>query len=744
MASRYGSFPILVETYRECLADVFDLPALREVLGGIARREIRVHRVETAAATPMASSLLFDYVAAYMYEGDAPLAERRAQALTLDRDLLRELLGQEELRELLDPAALDETELGLQALLDERKAGSVDQVADLLRRLGDLAEDEVAARTRGGPPAAREWLETLSATRRAIVVRIGGQPRWIAVEDAGRYRDATGTPPPQGIPIAFLGPTHDALGGLLARWARTHGPFLGVEPARRWGLPAGIVADALGRLADAGTVLLGEFRPGGAEREWCDPEVLRVLRRRSLARLRREVEPVEPTAFARFLPAWQGVAPVPIPGAEHAAPLRGQAAMERLADVVDQLAGVPIPASVLERDVLPARVPGYQARLLDELGAQGEVAWIGCGPLGRDDGRVALFRPGRGDVLRAALVASRAGVAERPSGPRHAAIRDLLARRGASFYREIFAAAGGGSDREVLDALWDLVWAGDVTNDTFGPLRALRWKRPGRDRRPRPGRLSTLGPPEAAGRWSLVEPDPGIGDVGEGPTPAAPVATQRLHALARVLLERHGIVTREAVMAEGVEGGFAAIYPVLRALEESGRIRRGYFVDGLGAAQFALAGAIDRLRAGRDGEGGAPRVDLLAAADPAQPYGAALAWPRRDDADRRPFQRAAGAYVVLVDGAPVLYLERGGSSLVTFPAAADAERLGRALAALRVLVVDGRVRELVVSRVDGDPVGPTGAWRDRLVAAGFVAGYRGMALRPATAHGPDMHARVER
>ena len=744
VASRYGSFPILVETYRECLADVFDLPALRGVLGGIARREIRVHRVETAAATPMASSLLFDYVAAYMYEGDAPLAERRAQALTLDRDLLRELLGQEELRELLDPAALDETELGLQALLDERKAGSVDQVADLLRRLGDLAEDEVAARTRGGPPAAREWLETLSATRRAIVVRIGGQPRWIAVEDAGRFRDATGTPPPQGTPIAFLGPTHDALGGLLARWARTHGPFLSTEPARRWGLPAGIVADALGRLADAGTVLLGEFRPGGAEREWCDPEVLRVLRRRSLARLRREVEPVEATAFARFLPAWQGVSPVPIPGAEPAAPLRGQAALERLAEVVDQLAGVPIPASVLERDVLPARVPGYQPRLLDELGAQGEVAWIGCGPLGRDDGRVALFRPGRGDVLRGGLVASRAGVAEQPSGPRHAAIRDLLARRGASFYREIFAAAGGGVDRDVLDALWDLVWAGEVTNDTFGPLRALRWKRPGKDRRPRPGRLTTLGPPEAAGRWSLVEPGPGSGDIGEAPTPAASVATQRLHALARALLERHGIVTREAVMAESVEGGFAAVYPVLRALEESGRIRRGYFIDGLGAAQFALAGAIDRLRASRDGEGSAPRIDLLAAADPAQPYGAALAWPRRDDADRRPFQRAAGAYVVLVDGAPVLYLERGGSGLVTFPAAADAERLSRALAALRVLVVDGRLRELVVSKVDGEPVGPTGAWRDRLVAAGFVPGYRGMALRPTTAHGPDMHARAER
>jgi ATP-dependent Lhr-like helicase len=747
VASRYGSFPILVETYRECLADVFDLPALGEVLGGIARREIRVHRVETPAATPMASSLLFDYVAAYMYEGDAPLAERRAQALTLDRDLLRELLGQEELRELLDPAALDETELGLQALRDDRKAGSVDQVADLLRRLGDLSEDEVAARTRGGPPAAREWLETLAATRRAIVVRIGGEPRWIAVEDAGRYRDATGAQPPQGTPIAFLGATQDALGGLLARWARTHGPFLAVEPARRWGLPAGIVADALGRLADAGTLLLGEFRPGGAEREWCDPEVLRVLRRRSLARLRREVEPVEAAAFARFLPAWQGVTPVPAPGTERPSPLLGQAALERLAEVVDQLAGVPVPASVLERDVLPARIPGYQPRLLDELGALGEVAWIGCGPLGRDDGRVALFRPGRGDVLRAALLASRAAVAERAPGPRHAAIRDFLARRGASFYREVFAAAGGGTDRDVLDALWDLVWAGEVTNDTFAPLRALRWKRPSGGLRPRPGRLAALGPPEAAGRWSRVEPGEPVGDGGsERPVAATggvtvPSATQRLHALALALLDRHGVLTREAVIAEGVEGGFAGIYPVLRALEESGRIRRGYFVDGLGAAQFALAGAIDRLRAVRDPEAAAPRLDLLAAADPAQPYGAALAWPRRDASDRRPFQRAAGAYVALVDGIPVLYLERGGRGLVTFPAADDPERLGPALAALRMLLADGRLRELVVSRVDGEPVGPASRWRDRLAAGGFAAGYRGMALRAADARGADPRSR---
>ncbi|HEY5495189.1 MAG TPA: hypothetical protein VIK16_00890, partial [Candidatus Limnocylindrales bacterium] len=428
------------------------------------------------------------------------------------------------------------------------------------------------------------------------------------------------------------------------------------------------------------------------------------------------------------------------PGTERPAPLRDQAALERLAEVVDQLAGVPIPASVLERDVLPARVPGYQPRLLDELGALGEVAWIGCGPLGRDDGRVALFRPGRGDVLRAALAASRAAAADRASGPRHAAIRDLLTRRGASFYREVFGAARGGTDREVLDALWDLVWAGEVTNDTFAPLRALRWKRPGGDRRPRPGRLATLGPPEAAGRWSRVEPGEPVGDGGSARIPApsrvagaegltAPSATRGLHALALALLDRHGVLTREAVIAEGVEGGFAGIYPVLRALEEAGRIRRGYFVDGLGAAQFALAGAIDRLRTVRDPGAVTPRVDLLAAADPAQPYGAALAWPRRDASDRRPYQRAAGAYVALVDGAAVLYVERGGKSLVTFPAADDPERLGPALAALRMLLADGRLRELVVSRVDGEPVGPASPWHDRLAAGGFAAGYRGMALR---------------
>ncbi len=733
VASRYGSFPILVETYRECLADVFDLPALREVLGGVQRRDLAVHSVETAHASAFASSLLFDYVAAYMYDGDAPLAERRAQALTLDRDLLRELLGQEELRELLDPDALADLELSLQALLDERHAKDPDQVHDLLRRLGDLGADEAGARTAGGRVEASIHLAELAGTRRAVRARIAGEERWIAIEDVARYRDGVGVAAPPGVPGAFLAPAIGALDGLLARFARTHGPFLATEPARRWGLPGGVVEDALRRLVASGSLLSGEFRPGGAEREYCDPEVLRLLRRRSLATLRREVEPVDPVTLAQFLPAWHGVAQSPSATGVVPPPLRGSAALERLAEVVDRLAGLPIPASVLERDILPARIPGYQPRLLDELGAMGEVAWVGRGSLGRDDGRVVLYRPGR-ELLRPSGLPD--GV-ERPAGEIHERLRAHLRRRGACFYRELFTAAAARSDREVLDALWDLVWAGEVTNDTVAPLRALRWKRPAKDHRPRPGRLTALGPPEAAGRWSLVEDDGGDGQHAEGTPPASSATrTERVHAQALALLERHGVLTREAVAGDAFEGGFSAVYPVLRAMEEAGRIRRGYFVDGLGAAQFALPGAVDRLRALRDQPGEAAGdhgrlVHLLAAADPANPYGAALSWPRRGDDDRRSLQRAAGAYVVLVDGAVVLYLDRGGTSIQVLPAAVDEDALRFALRSLADLVADGRTRELVIGKVDGEPVAAS-PHREALLAAGFVQGYRGYGLRAAS------------
>jgi len=711
VASRYGSFPIIVETYRECLADLFDLPALREVLSGVARREIDVRDVETVAPSPFAGSLLFDYLAAFMYEGDAPLAERRAGALALDRELLRDLLGQEELRDLIDPAALADLELALQALVPERAARTADQLHDMLRRLGDLTTEDVGARI-VSPEEAGEWLAELVRSRRAVALRIGREERWIAVEDAGRYRDGLGAALPVGVPAAFMAPVDAALDGLVARWARSHGPFHPAEAAGRWAIPAALVGEVLERLLEEGTILRGEFRPGGAEREWCDPEVLRQLRRRSLARLRREVEPVEQAVLGRFLPAWHGIAAAGASDGERrrADTLRSEVALERLAEVVDQLAGAPIPASVLERDVLPSRIPGYQPRLLDELGAMGEVAWAGRGSLGRDDGRVVLYRPGR----EAAREMASADL-EPPSGEIHERLRERLRQRGASFYRDLAATAAGAPEREILDALWDLVWAGEVSNDTFAPLRALRWRRPSGERRPRPGRL-VAAPPEAAGRWSIV-----------APSEATPTA--RLHSAALAMLERHGVLTREAVASEEVSGGFSGVYPVLRAMEEAGKVRRGYFVEGLGAAQFALPGAVDRLRSMREVPDGRPVAVLLAAADPANPFGAALPWPRASRDDRRPLQRAAGAYVVLVGGQATFYLERGGRSLLSLPAAVDPDAARLALGAVGGLVDGGWFRELALTRVDG--VAVTGSpWRECLEEAGFVPGYRGHVLRP--------------
>jgi ATP-dependent Lhr-like helicase len=687
VASRYGSFPILLETYRECLQDVFDLPALQEVLRGIQQRSIRVTSVETPSASPFARSLLFDYIAEFMYEGDAPLAERRAQALALDRERLRELLGQEELRELLDPAAVGELELELQ-WLGERRVRNRDQLHDLLRRVGDLTSSEIAARCAGSDSAG--WLETLGAERRAFQVRIAGEERWIAVEDVARYRDAVGVQPPRGVPEVFLQMSVDALDSLLLRWARTHAPFTARDPATRWGLPTALVHDTLRRLEEGGSVLGGEFRPGGTEREWCDPDVLRSLRRRSLARLRREVEPVPAAALARFLPGWHGL------GGE-------SGSSERLLEVVAQLEGTFLPWSVFERDVLAARVRGYQSRLLDELCAGGELVWIGRGSIGTDDGRVALFRRDRLNLL------APTAPEEPPNEPIHERIREHLSARGASFFREIFSAVGGPTDPAVLDALWELVWSGEVTNDTLAPLR-LRLLRKSKTRRP--VHLTRAGPPEAAGRWSLV--------------PMGMTGTDRSHALALALLERHGVVTRESVLGEGVPGGFAAVYPVLRAMEEAGKIRRGYFVEGLGAAQFALPGAVDRLRAER-AAAESPTVHVLAATDPANPYGATLVWP-----GSKKLQRAAGAHLVLVDGEPALYIERGHKGLVTLPA--FDQLAAPALGALRHLAESSSRRELVIDRIDGESA-LSSPLRPALEHAGFQREYLGLVLRlPPLSH----------
>ncbi|MGI8998651.1 MAG: Lhr family helicase [Candidatus Limnocylindria bacterium] len=698
VASRYGSFPIILETYREVLRDVFDMPALVDLLGSIRARRIRVVSVESRSASPFASSLMFDYLGSFMYEGDAPLGERRAQALALDRELLAELLGTEELRELLDPEAVADLELELQGLAGSRRARTIDGVADLLRRVGDLRTDEVEARASDeldGPGA----LGDLERARRAVRVRIAGEERWIAVEDVARYRDAIGASPPRGVAETWLATADAPLGALLLRWARSHAPFTADAPAARWGIARSTVEERLRGLAATGALLEGAFRPGGAAHEFTDPDVLRQLRRRSLARLRREVEPVEPDVLARFLPAWQGV------GAT-------AGGLGRLVEVVAQLEGVPMPASVLERDVLRARVAGYTPRLLDELGAAGEVVWIGRGSLGRDDGRIAFYRRDHVELLASAGASD-----DRPSEPIHDAIRAHLQRRGASFFPQLRSAVTEArTDDELLDAMWDLVWSGEVTNDTFAALRALSLPRGRSKATPRPGRLIALGPPRAAGRWSLV-----ADLVGEGRSP-----TERGRALATALLERHGVLTREGVAAEGINGGYASVYPVLRAMEEAGRARRGYFVAGLGAAQFALPGAVDRLRAVRDDDSA---VHLLAATDPAQPYGAALAWPRSTDDERLPLQRAAGAYVVMVDGRAVLYLERGGRGMLRLPAAEDPERLTRAIATLPSLVAaDGSYRELRIERVDRGPVGES-PLAESLIAIGFRPSYRGYLLR---------------
>ena len=706
VAAKYPSFPVLLETTRECLNDVFDLPALMGLMSDLRSRRVRVVAVDTSQASPFAQSLLFSWIAVYMYEGDAPLAERRAAALALDRDLLRDLLGVEELRELLDAGVIADVELELQRLVAGGQARDADEAHDLLRVLGPLTLDELAARSApsAGSDAERVagWVRTLVEQRRAIEVRLAGREVVADVADSARLRDAAGSALPVGLPASATEPVDDPLGDLCVRYARTHGPFVARDVARWLGVGEQPVTVQLASLVAGGRLLRGEFRPGGADREYCDAEVLRRIRRRCLAVLRQEVEPVPPEALARFLPAWQGV------GGRR----RG---VDALADIVAQLQGAPLAASVLEADVLASRMLGYKPADLDQLCTSGEVVWIGAGALGASDGRVRLvFRD------QAALLVP---AAEPCEGAVHDALRNRLRDRGASFWPDLVAAAQAASlpyDTEsVLAALWDLAWAGEVTNDSLGPLRARIARQP-RSRPPRAGRsrrgrlrlggLSATGPPSAAGRWSLVEPL-----LSPRPSP-----TESALARAHQLLDRYGVVTRETALGEGAAGGFAGVYPVLKALEERGEARRGYFVAGLGAAQFALPGAVDRLRADRAPEPDAAPV-VLAATDPAQPYGAALAWP---PSPGRP-ARAAGAHVVLADGVPLVMLERGGRSLATF---AGAESTDAWIDAVIGLVKDGRLRKLEIAKVDGVPVRDT-PWAARLEAAGFTSAYRGMLYR---------------
>jgi ATP-dependent Lhr-like helicase len=727
VASRFGSFPIILETYRECLQDVFDLPSLLELLRRIRRRELRVVTVDSSVPSPFSSSLLFGYVANYIYDGDAPLAERRAQALSVDQAQLKELLGEAELRQLLDPSVLAEVEQERQCLDDRRRAHGADALHDLLVRLGDLTQEEVAARI--APPKGEDarpaalataWTAALRQERRAIVVTLAGEERLAAAEDAGKLRDAFGVPSPPGLPQAFLQPVPDALADVVGRYARTHGPFTAADVARRYSIAEERVEEALARLAEAGRVLEGEFRPGGIGREWCDASVLQALRRRSLARLRKQVEPAEPAALARLLLDWHDVA------SSAARPPRG--GPEAVLETVEQLQGAVVPASVLERDVLPARIPGYRPSDLDALCAAGEVVWMGIAPLGERDGKVALYLSEDVWLLHSPR-------ADKPKGDVHDRLREHLSRQGASFFADLLQAAGGGLVQPVLDALWDLVWAGEVTNDTLGALRAFVRGSGGRRhpaRRMAPFRSRRHAPPSASGRWSLLVPPPASG---------APTPTERAKAQSEQLLSRHGILTRTAVLAEGVPGGFAALYPVLRALEESGHVRRGYFVAGLGGSQFAHPGALERLRALREGALGGdeePQAAVLAATDPANPYGATLPWPK---AGAGRLQRGAGGHVVLVDGALAAHLRPGEGEILTFLPAEEPSR-ARASAALATALARwsaaGRPAVVWMS-VDGEPVGPSGL-ASFLREAGFVPSGPGMRIKPGYAEAAEERA----
>jgi len=674
VAKRYGQFPIVLETYRECLRDVFDLPGLVELLRGLHTRELSLVEVETQRASPFASSLLFDYVATYMYEGDTPNAERRAAALSLDRDLLRELLGQEELRDLIDEGALAEVEADLQRTSEHRLAANADGLHDVLRAVGDLTAAEAQARCIEAV-AARRILTELERERRAVKMRIGGEERFVAAEDAGLYRDALGAVPPGGLPAAFVEEVEEPLRRLGRRYARTHGPFTTGALSGRYGVDAGPVLRELER---AGELVRGELRPGGSAREWCDPEVLRRLRRASLASLRKEVEPAEQRALARFLPAWQGIDSAP----------PGGAGVDRLRELLVPLQGVALEAKVWERDVLPRRLGAYSPAWIDQLCASGELVWVGAGSLGRSSGRVSLLFREDARWLGAPPLKG-----EPPDGPLHGRIRERLTR-GAAFWTDLLADLDEVEPLELQEALWDLVWAGEITNDAFAPLRAPRLSlaKPGREPGRRFARRRRPGAPQVQGRWSLTAPL--FAD--------APAHGPRMRAIAELMLERYGIVTRETVLAEGVPGGFSALYGELSNLETLGTARRGYFVEGLGGAQFGLSAAIERLRTMRTDEPAGPLV--LAATDPANPFGATLPWPGRErgSAGRRP-ARAAGAYVVSLDAEPVLYVERGGKALLPLRDP-DEAWLRPALEALADAVRRGRVPRLGLERFDGEAV----------------------------------------
>ena len=788
VASRYASFPMLLEAYRECLRDVFDMPALMETLRAVASRTIRVHVTDSRTPSPFAASLLFSYVANYIYDGDAPLAERRAQALSIDQDQLRELLGDADLRELLDISAIEEIEEQLQCVIDPYKARNMDGIHDLLLRLGDLTRTELSQRfeprtttepntatnahldsaSTNAPPTSatptnaaptslpannsvilseaqsaqpkdlpalsppqasspllthvNPLIDRLIKARRALELMVAGERRIIAVEDVARFRDALGVPLPPGLPSAFLESVPDALLDIVRRFARTHGPFTTNDLAQRYSLPKPSVEATLQRLVGLGRVAEGGFRPGGVNREWIDAEVLRSIRRKSLAKLRKEVEPVEQRTLARLFTRWQGTVQ----------PRRG---LDALLDVIENLQGAPLPASLLETEILPARITDYKPADLDTLIAAGEVVWVGLEPLGERDGRVGLYLAERLPLLWPPRPAD----TDSPLSEREQTIITYLQRNGASFFQPLHDSTGGGYPGETLEALWSLVWRGLLTNDALHALRAYCEKPAGTGRNAKPTRRvhnqssfrsRRTTPPTAQGRWSLNA----VAFDETRNTPAR--QTEWSHAIAQQLLTRYGVVFRETAHAENLPGGFSAVYDVLKALEESGRVRRGYFAADLGATQFAMPAAVDLLRSLRINQQDQTEVVLLAATDPANPYGALLRWPSAPE-EGSSLTRSVGARVVLVDGALTAYLRRGNPNIQVMLPEEEPQRsqAARALAEFLVYQVQrsdnpehrGRT-SMLITQVNGVNVAEHPLARF-LLDAGFQAAPLGFNVR---------------
>jgi ATP-dependent Lhr-like helicase len=734
VAARFSSFPILLETYRECIRDVFDLPATSNILSAIQRGEIRVTSVTSDKPSPFASSLLFSYVANYIYDGDAPLAERRAQALSIDQSQLQEILGDTDLRELLDQNAIDEVESRLQSLDPEYQARHADGVHDLLLKHGDLTESEIAARS--ASPAIASTINDLATARRAVRVRIAGESRFIPVEYASRYRDALGTPLPPGLAEVFLAPTDDPLREIIRRYTRTHGPFTTQELAARYALQPAQIDAALHSLHAKGKLLEGEFRPHGQHQEWCDPEILQQIRRKSLARLRREVEPVEQRTFARFTARWQGVA-------------TRRRGLDALLDAVENLQGAALLVSELEREILPARISDYRTADLDAVMSAGEVVWVGLEQVGDRDGRVALYLT---EALPALLPPFEIQTDAPQLSEKAEKILEVLKKQGASFFTGIHSALGGGYPGEVREALWQLVWSGKITNDTFFPLRdLLRPSDPKQEREHR--REVAQGPPgspeylrqlrsrksgggPAHGRWSLVS--------AHQSDQAQPISiTQWSANIAQQLLTRHGIVMRETAIAENIPRGYNTIYPALKTMEESGIVRRGMFVAGMGAAQFAATSAVDMLRSLRT-EPPKPETIFLAASDPANPYGTLLPWPRGENGENEPNQstdattsnsdesqsqksqksavtksqdsrarphtmsRTKGAGIILINGVLAAFLRRRNLAIQIFLPENEPERtqfareLAKKLAELAIRR-QGRRSGLLISEINATP-----------------------------------------